>query len=51
MSFGCVDVQVWSTETINGHGEGQVETGHVDTLGTVKDGRKAWTEGLRWLED
>jgi hypothetical protein len=25
MSLCCVSVQVWSTETIDGHGEGQVE--------------------------
>ena len=51
MSLGCVGVQVWSTETIDGHGECQVETCHADGLGATKDGREAWTEGPRWPED
>jgi hypothetical protein len=42
---GCVGVQVWSTEMVNGHREGRVETCHADGLGAVKDGVKAWTEG------
>ena len=51
MSLGCVGVQVWSSETVNGHGEGQVETCCADGLGAVKDEREAWTEGPRWPED
>jgi hypothetical protein len=50
MSHDCVDVHVWSTETINDHGEGQVEMGRADGLGAVKDGSEAWTEGPRWPE-
>ena len=45
MSLGCVGVQVWSTETVDDYGEGQVETCHADGLGAVKDGREARTEG------
>jgi hypothetical protein len=41
MSLGCVYVQVWSKEMVDGHGEGQVETGYADTLGVVKNGREA----------
>jgi hypothetical protein len=37
-------VQVWSTETVDGNREGQVETCRADGLGAVKDGREAWTE-------
>ena len=33
MSLGYVGVQVWSSETVHGHGEGQVETGCADGLG------------------
>jgi hypothetical protein len=51
MSLGCVGVQVWSTETVEVHGEGQVEVCRVDRLGAVKDGHEAWTERPRWLED
>ena len=51
MSLGCVGVQVWSTETVDGHEEGQVETCRADGLGAVKHGREAWTERLRWQED
>jgi len=41
MSLGCVGVQVWSTEMVDRHGEGQVEMCRVDGLGAVKDERKA----------
>ena len=51
MSLGCVGVQVWSTETIDGHGECQVEMCHVDGLGAVMDRCEAYTEGPRWRED
>ena len=51
MSLGCVGVQVWSTEMVDGHEEGQVETCRADGLGEVKHGREAWTERLRWQED
>jgi len=51
MSLGSVGVQVWSSETVDGHGEGQVETGHANGPRAVKDGCEAWTEGPRWLED
>ena len=44
-------VLVCSTETVDGHGEGQVEMGHADGLGVVKDEREAWTEGPRQLEN
>jgi hypothetical protein len=47
----CIDLQVWSTETIDRHGEGKVETCRADGQGVVKDGREAWTEGTRWPED
>jgi hypothetical protein len=47
----AVFVQVWSTKTINEHGEGQVETGRADGLGAMKDEYETWTEGPRWLED
>jgi hypothetical protein len=40
-------VQVWNTETIDGYGEGQAGSCHVDGLAAVKDGRGAWTEGPR----
>ena len=46
MSLGYVAMQVWSTETIDGHGEGQVETDHADGLGAVNDVHEPWTEGL-----
>jgi hypothetical protein len=51
MSLSCVGVQVWSTEIVDRHGEGQVETWRVDGLRVVKDGHKAWTKGPRWPED
>jgi hypothetical protein len=50
MSLGCISVQVWSTETID-EMKGEVETCHANGLGAVKNGREAWTEGLRWPED
>jgi hypothetical protein len=37
LSLGYVSVQVWSTETVDGHEEGQVETSHADGLEVVKD--------------
>jgi len=43
MSLGCIGVQVWSTETVDGHREGQVETCHANGLVVVKDGCEAWT--------
>ena len=51
MSLGYVGVQVWSTETVDEHGEGQVETCRVDGLEAVKNRHEAWTEGPRWLKD
>jgi hypothetical protein len=51
MSLGFAGVQVWSTETVDRHREGQVETCYIDGLGAVKDGREAWTKGSRWPED
>ena len=47
MSLGCVGVPVWSKETIDGHGEDQVETCHANGLRAVKDGREALTDGPR----
>ena len=44
MSLGCVGVQVWSTEMVDGHEEGQVEMCRADGLRAVKDGHEAWTE-------
>jgi hypothetical protein len=37
ISLSCVDVHVWCVE---GHGEGQLERGRVDGLGTVKNRRE-----------
>ena len=51
MSFDCVGVQVWITETVDGHGEGQVEACRADGLEGVENRRENWTEGPRWLED
>lgn len=51
MSLGYGGVQVWSTNMIDGHGEGEVETCRADGLGAVKDGHEAWTKGPRWLKD
>lgn len=45
LSLVCVGMQVWSTETGDGHGKGHVETGRSDGPGAVKDGCEAWTEG------
>ena len=47
ISLGCVGVQVWSTETVDGNGEGKVETCRADGLGAVKDGREARDKGGR----
>jgi len=44
-------VLVCNTEMVDGHGEGQVEMGHADGLGVVKDECEAWTEGPRQLEN
>ena len=38
---------MWSIETVDGYGEGQVETCHANGPGTVKDGSEAWIEGPR----
>ena len=51
MSLGCVGVQVWSTEMVDRHVEGQIEMGRTNGVGVVKDGREVWTEGPRWPED
>jgi cobalamin biosynthesis Mg chelatase CobN len=51
MSLRCVGVQVWGTETVDGHGQGQVETRHVNGLRAVKDRREAWIEEPRWPKD
>ena len=40
-----VCTQLWSTETVDGYGEIQVETCCVDGLKAVKDRREAWTKG------
>jgi len=48
MSLGYLGVQVWSTETADGYGEGQVEMCRADGLGAVKDGREA-DQGARGL--
>jgi hypothetical protein len=42
----CADADR-STETVERHREGQVETCHVDGLIGVKDGRETWTERPR----
>jgi hypothetical protein len=51
MFLDCVGVQVWSIETVNGHGKGQVETYPTDGLGVVKDGHEAWTDEPSWPKD
>lgn len=51
MSLDCVSVHAWSIGTVDGRGEGQVETGHVDRLRVVMDEHEACTERPRWLED
>jgi hypothetical protein len=51
MFLDCVGVQVWSIETVNGHGKGQVETYPADGLGVVKDGHEAWTDEPSWPKD
>ena len=48
MSLGYVGVQVWSTETVDGYGEDQVEICHADGPGAVKDGREG-DQGARGL--
>ena len=50
MSLGCVGVQMWSIETVDRLGEGQVETWRADGLEVVKDECEARTEGPRWPE-
>jgi len=43
----CVLDVVWTIETADGHGEGQVETCCADGLGAVKDEHEAldrWTK-------
>jgi hypothetical protein len=40
MTLGCVRVQVWSTETVNRHVEGQVEMGRTNGVGRSGEGRR-----------
>lgn len=46
-----VDVQVWNTETVDGHGDGQGETRHADGPRAMMDEHKACAEGPRCPED